>query len=247
MNRFVCTCAYDGTDFFGWQSQKGGNTLQDIIEKRLFSILKVDTRIHASGRTDSGVHAKGQVFHFDAHWNSTDQNFLKALCSGNPGGIEILSLARVSSDFHARYSVKSKRYVYTVHLGRALPFESRYMWSLCNRLHLDISKMQEAAKSILGTHDFSSFGANLDKNSSENPIKTLTRLDILLEEPYLIFVTEATGYLYKMVRSLVGSLLEVGRGKLLPSDFVTILNSHQRTSLVVSAPPQGLCLDAVFY
>lgn len=248
MNRWVCTCAYDGTDFFGWQSQKSGNTIQDILEERLFKIFKEKIRIHGSARTDSGVHAKAQVFHFDAHWEHGECALFKALSQKNPSSIQVISLMRAPEGFHARYSAKGKRYVYTVLLGVASPFQARFVWALHNRYHLDIDAMQKAASSILGKHDFSAFGAiRPDKNQKENPIKNLTRLDVIFQDGKLEFVTEASGYLYKMVRSLVGGLIDVGANRLKVTDFKSILDSKMRTFKIITAPPQGLCLEKVFY
>ena len=148
-SRFRCECAYDGTDFCGWQSQKSGGSVQDFIEARLGQILKKPIRIHGSGRTDSGVHATGQVFHFDAVWDHPAYALLAALRSTNRTDVFVKSLKRVGNDFHARYSAKGKRYVYYIHTGVALPHLARYRWSL-KGLKPDIDKMNAAAEALVG-------------------------------------------------------------------------------------------------
>ena len=159
--RFKCFCAYDGTDFRGWQSQACGNTIQDFIERRLAEIFSEKIRIHGSGRTDAGVHAKAQVFHFDAAWAHSAQNLLSALRCGLPAGIQIFRVARAKEGFHARYSAVGKRYVYNIYEGYAPPYKSRYCWSL-GRRKLDVKKMNEAAAGLLGEHDFTAFSDFLD-------------------------------------------------------------------------------------
>ncbi|OHE73244.1 MAG: tRNA pseudouridine(38-40) synthase TruA [Verrucomicrobia bacterium GWC2_42_7] len=244
--KWKCTCAYDGTDFLGWQSQVGGNTIQDFIEQRLLEIFKRQIRIHGSGRTDSGVHARGQVFHFEADWPHEPVNLLRAFRSGLPSGIQVWKVMRAKPDFHARYSVKKKRYFFEIYLGYPSPFEYRYCWSLGNR-RPDIEKMQLASKIFLGTHDFSAFGAKMDGDSSENPIKTLYRLDVACRGPRLRITTEASGYLYKMVRTLVGTLVEIGLDKLSIEEASAHLQKRIRTEQIVTAPAKGLFLDKVYY
>jgi len=243
--RWKCVCAYDGTDYLGWQSQTGGGTIQDILEEKLAAIFKKPVRIHGSGRTDSGVHAKGQVFHFDGIWKDTEDALTKAINSQLHDSIRVLSTETAGEDFHARFSAIGKRYSYTLVLGHALPQQTRYAWSLGEKAKLDISKMQAAASSILGRHDFSAFAAVRD--AEENPVKELRKLDVAMEGNMITITTEGSGYLYKMVRSLVGTLVKVGTGKLSPEDFLTILEGRVRTHQVETAPAKGLCLETVFY
>ena len=242
--RWKCICAYDGTDFYGWQSQTGGNTIQDLIEAQLKRVFKKPVRIHGSGRTDSGVHAQGQTFHFDGAWKHSKEDLLTALTSKLPETVQISSLEKATDDFHARYSVVGKRYRYNLFLGYAPPTETRYCWSL-GRRDLDIDLMRKAADGLLGKHDFSAFGVRT--SAKENPVKDLRRLDVVIKGPRLKVTTEASGYLYKMVRSLVGALVEVGIGKLKPQDLKTILKSRKRTHKIPTGPARGLFLDRVFY
>ena len=140
--RWKCVCAYDGTLFAGWQSQAGGTAIQDVIEARLNQIFKTTLRIHGSGRTDAGVHAQGQVFHFDADWPHAPEKLLAACRSGLPPSIQIKSVVAVAPDFHARFGARGKRYDYHVHLGDADPFTRPYAWVVFKPL--DVSAMKAA-------------------------------------------------------------------------------------------------------
>lgn len=242
--RWRAICRYDGTDYFGWQSQRGGNTVQDVLEEALSSVIKAPVRVHGSSRTDAGVHANGQVVHFDVPWRHPPDALQRAIGSRLPPSVQIVGLRRAKADFHARFSATGKRYAYRVFLGHAPPMETRWCWSLGAR-HLALEPMRVAAQALLGQHDFSAFAAHIDPG--ENPVKDLRRLDIRAKGPRLEFVTEASGYLYKMVRSLVGALVQVGRGKLTPEELVAIRDSRQRTYLVVTAPAHGLSLEKVFF
>ena len=212
-SRFRCECAYDGTDFCGWQSQKGGGSVQDFIEARLAQIFKKPVRIHGSGRTDSGVHATGQVFHFDAVWKHPDDALLAALRSTNRTDVFVKSLKRVGDNFHARYSVRGKRYVYYIHRGVALPHLARYRWSL-KGLNPDIDKMNAAAEALVGEHDFTAFSASRGADARENPIKELRKLSASSRGAEIKIVAEGSGFMYKMVRMLVGALVVAGTGRL---------------------------------
>lgn len=237
--------AYDGTDYYGWQSQENGNTIQDLLERRLTVIFNQQIRIHGSGRTDSGVHAKAQVFHFDGDWALSSERLLSALRAGLPETINVFSAKRVSDSFHARYSAKGKRYIYHLYEGFAPPPEVRFYWSLGAR-KLNLSLMHAAAESLLGKYDFTSFAAERE-DAEDNPVKDLRRLDIVKRGSRVHITTEADGYLYKMVRSLTGALVDAGRGKLTPQNLVDLRDKHQRTKEVVTAPAKGLSLDKVFY
>lgn len=244
--RWKCVVAFDGTDFFGWQSQAGGNTVQDYIERRLDVIFKQPVRIHGSSRTDSGVHAAGLVFHFDAEWKHPVKHLLRALRVGLPKGILIVSVKHVGDTFHARYSASGKRYIYRIVEGWSLPFESRFTYSLENR-KLDVEKMKEAAAILVGMHDFSAFAADRGDGSEENPVKDLRVLLVSRRGRNIKIVFEGSGFLYKMARSIAGALIDVGTGKLAPEHVRKILESKVRTSLVVTAPAHGLTLEKVFY
>ena len=243
--RFKCICAYDGTDFKGWQSQAGGGTVQDFIEGRLEQILKVKTRIHASGRTDSGVHATAQVFHFDAEWPHGCERLLAALRCGFPDSIQVRKVSFAKDSFHARYGVKRKRYVYRIYEGFAPPNITRYRWSLGNR-KLDISAMNNAALALLGEHDFISFSANRGCDK-EDTVKNLMELKVSRRGKEIKISTTGSGYLYKMVRMITGALVDVGLGKLTRADLERILKAKKRGQKIQSAPARGLTLERVWY
>ncbi len=249
--RFKAWCAYDGTDFKGWQSQRGGNTIQDRIEARLAELFKQPVRIHGSGRTDSGVHARRQVFHFDAPgWPHPVDKLERALRVGLPETIQVWKVRRAPAGFHGRFSAVRKRYVYRLYEGQAPPMELRYCWSLGERIGtLDTDQMNAAAQRLLGEHDFSAFGASRrdGSNEKENPVKDLQRLEVTRRGQRLTLTTEASGYLYKMVRSLTGALVEVGRGKLTPEELESLLKRKQRIQKIPTAPARGLCLERVWY
>ncbi len=243
-SRFKCVCAYDGSDFSGWQSQTNAKAIQDYIEQKLEKIFKSKIRIHASGRTDAGVHAKAQVFHFDAVWKHSPQKLLCALQSGRFSGVSFISLKKVDSKFHGRYSVKGKRYAYYIFEGQPLPTEARYLWAYKDA-KLDIQKMNEAAKIFLGTHNFTAFSAN--NRQIDDPIKTLHKLEVTRRGKRIKILTEGSGYMYKMVRILAGALVDVGSGKVSKANLKKLLDGKTRTNLVQTAPACGLFLEKVFY
>lgn len=244
--RWKCTCAYDGTDFDGWQRQTGGTAVQNHLEAALSRILDAAILTHGSGRTDAGVHARGQCFHFDGDWPHDAGKLIRALHSILPTSIRILSARKVGESFHARHSAQGKRYSYHYYLGRADPFQARYLWA-CRDLPLDLAAMRVAAGHLTGSHDFSAFAASHGKDNDPNPVKTIHRLELKQRGKHLTLTTEGSGYLYRMVRSLAGGLYSVGRGRLTPDQIQSILDSKQRTHRIVTAPAKGLCLEKVFY
>ena len=245
VQRWKCIVAYDGTHFSGWQSQPDNNAVQDFIERRLTEIFKGAINIQGSGRTDSGVHARGQVFHFDAHWPHDSAKLLAALRIGLPPTIQVQSARRVPATFHARFSAKGKVYHYHVyHRGYADPFDQPYRWSLPQTL--DVAAMRSAAARLVGKNDFRAYSA-AGSVAKEDTVRTLRELSVNVRGHQLRIVAAGDGFLYKMVRSLVGALVDVGLGRLKAEDMTTILETKTRTHRVVTAPPQGLFLMKVFY
>ena len=242
--RWKCVCAYDGTAFAGWQSQAGGTAVQDVIETRLAQIFKGPIRIHGSGRTDAGVHARGQVFHFDADWKHGAARLLAALRPGLPEAIQIRSVRAVPATFHARFGATGKRYDYFIHLGDADPFARPYCWSVFRPLN--VAAMQEAAAVLEGRHDFRAFTA-LNGPEREDTVRELRRLAVTRRGRRLQITAEAEGFLYKMVRSLVGVLVTVGEGRMTVAEVRCILQARTRIPAVQTAPPQGLFLTRVSY
>jgi tRNA pseudouridine38-40 synthase len=244
LRRWKCVCAYDGTGFAGWQSQARSDGVQDAIEARLAQIFKAPIRIHGSGRTDAGVHARGQVFHFDAVWPHDPKKLLAAFRMGLPPEIQVASVRAVADDFHARFQAKAKRYEYHLSLGAADPFEHRYCWSVFRPL--DLAAMKAAAAILRGRHDFRSFTA-LNGPEREDTVRDLRRLDVVRRGRRVTIVAEAEGFLYKMMRSLAGALVSVGEGKLTPAQVGEILLAKERTARILTAPSHGLFLARVFY
>jgi tRNA pseudouridine38-40 synthase len=157
MKRWKCVCAYDGAGFTGWQSQPKRDSVQDAVEERLAAVLGVPTRTHASGRTDAGVHASGQVFHFDAEWSHGPGKLAAALRHRLPKAIQIVSVREAPADFHARFSATGKVYEYHIHMGDADPFTRPFCWAILKPL--DLAAMRKAAALLRGRHDFKAFSA----------------------------------------------------------------------------------------
>ncbi|MBL9206356.1 MAG: tRNA pseudouridine(38-40) synthase TruA [Opitutaceae bacterium] len=244
--RWKVVCAYDGTSFTGWQSQPGGGSIQDAIEARLTQLAGKLERVHASGRTDAGVHALAQVFHFDLPWKHGAARLKAALRVNLPPGLQIKAVRAVSSSFHARFSATGKRYRYRIYLGDADPFIRPFVWAIERPTAPNVEAMQVAARSLCGRHDFAAFSA-FNGSENDDTVRTLRRLDVRRTGRHVTVTAEADGFLYKMVRSLVGALVSVGWGKLTPAQIIEFLESGRRTPAVETAPPQGLCLIRVFY
>jgi tRNA pseudouridine38-40 synthase len=242
--RWKCVCAYDGSGFSGWQSQAGGRAIQDAIEARLTQVLGAPVRTHASGRTDAGVHARGQVFHFDAEWRHGPEKLLAALRHRLSPAIQIKSVRPASRNFHARFSATGKVYTYDLFLGDADPFTRPWCWPVVR--DLDLVAMGKAAAVLRGRHDFKAFSA-LNGAERSDSVRDLRRIGIVRRGSRVRVTLEADGFLYKMVRSMVGVLVAVGSGRLSPAQVGRILEAGVRTPAVQTAPPQGLFLQRVFY
>lgn len=245
--RFLVTVAYDGTDYKGWQVQDEGRTVQGELEARLSRIFKQPITIHGSGRTDGGVHSVGQRFHFDAFWPHPTNRLVNAINTGDQAGLLVTHLQRVPSDFHARRSATGKRYRYEISLGYPPPWEARYCLGV-NWDKLDIKAMRKGAKLLLGRHDFRAYGATHGQGmENDNPVKDLRRLDVRQRGKRITIVTEASGYLYKMVRRLVGGLIRVGEGKMKPERLLSYREERIISAEIPTAPARGLFMDKVFY
>jgi tRNA pseudouridine38-40 synthase len=247
MTRWKCICAYDGKGFSGWQSQAKGGSVQDAIESRLAEVLGKATRVHASGRTDAGVHAAGQVFHFDADWTHGPDKLAAGLRHRLDRGIQIISVRAASPKFHSRFSATGKVYEYHLHLGDADPFRRPYCWVILKPL--DLGLMRAAARVLTGKHDFKAFSAlnGSDVGEGADTVRDLRRLEVVAKGRNVRIVAEADGFLYKMARSIAGALVSVGEGRLSPTELRSILESRVRTPRIQTAPPQGLFLRRVKY
>lgn len=244
MSRWKVICAYDGTDFAGWQSQATGDAVQDILESALALVLRTPVRIHGASRTDAGVHARGQCFHFDHRWNHSGEALVKALNTKLPATVRLMSATGVPDSFHARFSTLGKRYEYRFSENPPDPFTLRYCWHIPG--DFDPGKVLPILPSLGGVHDFTAFAGKVVE--AENPIKTL-RVPQLLStgSGEWILRVEGDGFLYRMVRSLAGTLVRVGAGRLDPNRIRALLEEKQRTPEVHTAPACGLVLDEFFY
>ncbi|OHE78447.1 MAG: tRNA pseudouridine(38-40) synthase TruA [Verrucomicrobia bacterium RIFCSPLOWO2_12_FULL_64_8] len=245
LQRWKCACAYDGTGFNGWQSQPDGRSVQDVIERRLQWIFGRRVRIHGSGRTDAGVHALAQVFHFEADWPHGPEKLLAAFRGGLPPTLQVKSARTVPRTFHSRFSAKGKIYFYQLHHGgRADPFHHPFCWSLARPL--DVAAMRAAAKKLVGRHDFRAFAAD-NGAEREDTVRHLRRLKVTGRGARLRITAEADGFLYKMMRGVVGALVAAGQGKLTPARVGALLRRARRTHAVQTAPAPGLFLARVIY
>lgn len=253
MQRWKLTIEYRGSDYAGWQRQEEGvPSVQQAIEEALFGFCQQDIRLHVAGRTDAGVHALGQVAHFDIDYGDRDLTgfdlcrALNAHLREQP--VSVLEAEVVSADFHARFGAKDKLYTYKV-LNRQAPptVDAGLVWHI--RRPLNVDAMQEAAGYLLGHHDFTTFRAA--ECQSKSPMKTLDRLDIektaLRDGSELHFHAEARSFLHHQVRNMVGTLVMVGEEKWQPADIKTALEARDRSKGGRTAPPDGLYLVAVRY
>ncbi|MHB8174737.1 MAG: tRNA pseudouridine(38-40) synthase TruA [Nitrospirota bacterium] len=235
---------YDGTGFAGWQFQPDQRTLQGEFEAAVKKISGEEFRVTASGRTDAGVHALGQVVNFKTSAGMDARAWLGALNHFLPPEMRALEVSEVPEDFNARYSAKGKQYGYII-LNRQSPspLKRNYSWHV--PMPLDIAAMKEGAAHLLGEHDFTSFRAV--NSDSINPVKTMRSLEILPDGNRIFFSLEADGFLRHMVRTVVGTLVEVGKGRFAPDDVKDMLEARARTKAGPTAPGQGLYLVRVEY
>ncbi|MGI6193278.1 MAG: tRNA pseudouridine(38-40) synthase TruA [Christensenellales bacterium] len=243
MRRIKLVIEYDGTNYAGWQRQENGVTVQQLIEENIQKVTGERVTLHGSGRTDSGVHALGQVAHFDTGARMPAEKFCYALNTGLPDDIRIIDSCEVSSDFHARFSAKRKHYRYAINNGAHASALYRN-FELHVHKTLDVAAMKEAAKVLVGTHDFSAFKA---VECKLNAVRTIYRSEISTDGNRITYDIEGNGFLYNMVRIIVGTLVEIGKGKLDASDMERILLSKDRSNAGPTAPAKGLTLVSVEY
>lgn len=235
---------YDGTNYAGWQRQSNAVAIQQKVEEAIENVTGKFSEAIGSSRTDSGVHAKGFVCNFTTESKIPGQNFKKVLNSCLPEDIIVLESEEVEINFHARYNSTGKRYVYTVLTGTQRAAIGRNYVHYFYR-QLNIEKMRIASKYFLGTHDFSAF-KNLG-SGVKTSVRTIKELNIVEDGNLIKFIITGDGFLYNMVRIIVGTLLEVGVGRFETEYIVNILESKDRSKAGKSAPASGLCLEEVFY
>lgn len=235
---------YDGTNYAGWQRQYNADTIQEKIEKAILITTKEKSEVIGSSRTDAGVHAKGFVCNFKTSSKIPESKFKEALNTKLPNDIVILDSREVPINFHSRYDSKGKTYSYTI-LNRDTPIAigQNYIYHLKRKLNID--DMIKGANFLIGRNDFSAF-----KNagsSVKTSVRTITNIDIVNKGDFVVFTVSADGFLYNMVRIIVGTLIDVGIGKYKPEYIKTILDSKNRANAGKSAPASGLCLEIVYY
>lgn len=257
MHNIKLTVAYDGTDFHGWQMQPGRPTLQGALTDVARKLTQESLTVHAASRTDAGVHALGQVAHFKTQSHLTPAAFLRAFNALLPPAVRVLAAEEVGPDFHARWQAQAKTYHYRIFRGRVV---APFLWRCV--LHypypLDEAAMAAAARLFEGEHDFTSFAASTgseEEDRDRSPRRTMFRSEVLPRAPgdaadgadELVYVVRGRSFLRYMVRKMVGTLLEVGRGKLRPDDIPRLLELRDRSRSGPTVPPHGLCLMSVDY
>jgi tRNA pseudouridine38-40 synthase len=243
--RLKLTVGYHGPAFAGWQSQKGGGSVQDVMEAAVASIAGQPIRVHGAGRTDAGVHAVGQCCHLDVpDTRMTPSNWLMALNSKLPPTLRVLRAAKSSPDFHARFSAKGKIYQYLIYQGPVLP-PQEYQRAWLVRGALDVAKMTECARAFLGTHDFRGFSANRGERLADT-CRTIQRVRVSKRGPRITFTVQGEGFLYKMVRMMASAVVQCGLGEGTCEDVQACLSGEERRWTRV-APADGLTLVKVLY
>ncbi len=245
MRNIRLTVQYEGTDYSGWQSQKNARSIQDVIEKVLSKVLGHRAAITGSGRTDAGVHAIGQVANFRTASKIPLKNIQLALNSALPDDIVICGICPAAPKFNAQRSAKSKLYRYTlVNADFTDPFIRRV--AARSFYKLDMAAMKKAAKILVGRHDFSAFRA-VDGMPDKESVRNIKRLDIRKGGDIIEFFVEADGFVYNMVRNIVGTLVEIGRGRFPVSRTRELLSNKDRMLCGPKMPAKGLCLMQVKY
>ena len=247
MKKYKLDVMYDGTNYSGWQMQQHSQSIQQLIQDAVRVLVREEVNVVGSGRTDAGVHAKGQVAHFRCSHAQDTQHLFKALNGMLPKDIRIFAVEEVDIGFHAQKSAWAKEYQYHLCLGPiASPFERQYVWHVPYKIDQELLK--EACKLFVGKHDFRSFAnAAHTGAAAKNSVRTITSIDVVPRENGLTLVFQANGFLYKMVRNIVGMVMNVASGKKELSDIQRILAAKDRRLAPMSAPPQGLFLMKVFY
>lgn len=235
---------YDGASYHGWQKQPRFPTIQKTLEDSLFSLFEERIETTAAGRTDAGVHAKGQVVSFLTHTSISSTSIQSALNSYLPKDIRVKNIWQVDMDFHAQKSALGRVYRYLIYNRDFLsPFHRNFAWWIPFNLERDL--MKEASKFLVGEHDFSSFQSQGSPTSST--LREVKKLSIFKTGKFIVIHIKANSFLYKMVRNIVGTLVEVGRKKIEPHKMKQILEARDRRMAGPTAPPQGLCLTRVEY
>ncbi len=242
--RYKVTLAYDGNNYVGFQSQKNGLAIQDVIENALKIIFKEDVRIVMASRTDAKVHAYGQVFHFDSEKEFDCYKLKGSINALIPKDIHIIEVQKVNEDFHARYSVKTKTYEYLINTGEYNVFLNGYAYQSFFKLDLDL--MKKGAELFIGTHDFSSFNTT-PYSIKANQIRTITEFKITKKGDVIKIKVTGDGFLRNMVRIMVGTLIDLGRGQKSLDDIKKMLNTPSKNTKRYNITGCGLYLVKIKY
>ena len=246
--RLKLTIAYDGANYEGWQVQKTGVGVQQKVEEAIARIFRGQMRVHGSSRTDTGVHARAMIAHFDLPDERLRMKLSKvplALNAALPEDIRIMSVRKVPESFHARFNAKGKEYRYYVYNFPAMdPLLRRLAWHVPQKL--DVAAIRQAAGFFKGNQDFAAF-ANNRNYKMESTVRTLFRCEIRKYGPLLTFIIEGDGFLYKMCRGIVGTLVQVGLGRYSVTDVPRMLAAKDRRMAGMTAPAHGLVLWKVIY
>jgi tRNA pseudouridine38-40 synthase len=242
--RIAAVVEYDGSGFSGWQWQDDAPSVQQVVEKALSQVADEPIRVTVAGRTDAGVHACAQVIHFDTHARRKDYAWLRGTNSNLPDPVALLWVGEVSAEFHARFSATGRAYRYVI-LNRSVR-----PTLLANRVTheyrpLDVARMQLAARSLIGEHDFSSFRAM--QCQAKSPVRELRRLEVSRRGEFVVIEAAANAFLHHMVRNLAGVLMDIGAGEREPGWASEVLEARDRTVGGITAAPHGLYLTAVDY
>ncbi len=244
LKRMLLTISYDGTAYHGWQVQQNAVTVQSVLCDALGEILKTNVAVTGTSRTDAGVHAREFTCHFDCPDNIPIEAFLKGLNSVLPSDIAVIDCKQVANDFHARYNAKGKTYCYNIYnSAKKDPFKLRYAWQI--ERPLDIGKMNEFAKVIIGKHDFYAFSSS--GRSVEDTMRTVRECYITKDGDDVKLTVTADGFLYNMVRIIAGTAVAVSDGRVKIEDLPQIFASRDRDKLGVTAPANALFLEKVHY
>jgi len=249
MRYLKLTIAYDGTDFHGWQMQRGKPTVQGELVSVLGRLTQESIALHGSGRTDAGVHALGQVASFRTQSSLSANEFQRALNALLPPAIRIVASEETGPDFHARWSARAKTYRYRLYRGKVVP-PTVWRYVLHYPFPLDEDRMREAAARFVGSHDFAAFAASTgseDDDKERSTVREIYSTELLRspDDEELVFTVRGRSFLRYMVRKMVGTLLDVGRSRLGPEDIDKLYALKDRSKSGPTVPPQGLCMVSV--
>lgn len=243
MKKYKMKIQYDGTNFYGFQKQENLPTIEEEIEKALYELLGEEISIVSSGRTDKGVHALGQIIHFECHFKGSPRRFMAGMNRFLPEIIQVVDCEEVSKDFHARFDAKSRIYHYYLYTDYFMPPFFRNLKGH-RKYPLDIETMREASKLLIGEMDFSSFTQEIPKNGC---VRELYNLDILEKEREILFVFHGKSFLKNMIRIIVGTLIDIGRGKMTIEDLEELIHLKDRGKAGMTVEASGLYLIEVKY